>query len=411
MVIDLQSNKLKVLKGLIYTLVFILPIVFTSATIEGFEFPKTILIYFSALSILTIFVLMTKNKLIKPGLFPTVFLLTYIVTSITSVHLYTSLFGYYSRFNGGLISILAYGVIYYVTLSTFTSKDKMKLKYLMIAGSVPVGIYAIYQFLVLNAGKSGAEITRVYSTIGQANWLGAYLAFCLLLALSLFLTKKLQAFFGLVIVLCFTGLWFTFSVSSLLGIIVGILVLVSSHRSFIKINLKKLLILSAVCFVIGITHPGIWSAKLEDILKKGEIIHKVYAAQNFKISDSGSIRRGIWEGTLNLIFSSPKSLLLGTGPETFAYTFQSVRPKSLNYSSEWEYILNKPHNYYLEIWATTGLLGLLSYLGLIIWILKKSTKESKPALISLFVSNFFSWPVTVLNLYMWLCATDNNEDN
>ena len=411
MVIDLQSNKLKVLKGLIYTLVFILPLVFTSATIEGFEFPKTILIYFSALSILTVFILMTKNKLIKPGLFPTVFLLTYIVASITSVHLYTSLFGYYSRFNGGLISIAAYGVIYYVTLSTFTSEDKIKLKYLMVAGSIPVSIYAIYQFIVLNIGKSGGEITRVYSTIGQANWLGAYLAFCLLLALSFFLTKKFQAFFGIVIVLCFTGLWFTFSVSSLLGVIVGTLVLVSSHRSFIKINLRKLLIVATICFAIGITNTGIWSAKLEDVLKKGAVIQKAYAAQDFKISDSGSIRRGIWEGTLKLIFSSPKNLLLGTGPETFAYTFQSARPTSLNYSSEWEYILNKPHNYYLEIWATTGLLGLISYMGFVIWILKKSTMESKPALISLFVSNFFSWPVTVLNLYMWLFATDKNEDN
>ncbi|MBU1200676.1 hypothetical protein KJ953_04080, partial [Patescibacteria group bacterium] len=52
---------------------------------------------------------------------------------------------------------------------------------------------------------------------------------------------------------------------------------------------------------------------------------------------------------------------------TFAYSYYWTRPAEHNLLSEWDFLYNKAHNEYLNFFATTGFLGLGSYLLLIIW--------------------------------------------
>jgi O-antigen ligase len=54
--------------------------------------------------------------------------------------------------------------------------------------------------------------------------------------------------------------------------------------------------------------------------------------------------------------------LFGTGVETFAYAYYFVRPQAHNLTSEWDYLYNKAHNEYLNYFATTGFIGLGTYL-------------------------------------------------
>ena len=54
--------------------------------------------------------------------------------------------------------------------------------------------------------------------------------------------------------------------------------------------------------------------------------------------------------------------LFGTGVETFAYSYNFVRPLTHNLTSEWDYVYNKAHNEYFNYLATTGFIGLISYL-------------------------------------------------
>ena len=100
--------------------------------------------------------------------------------------------------------------------------------------------------------------------------------------------------------------------------------------------------------------------------------------------------------------SSPKVLFVGTGPETFPYAFQPFRTKILNYSSEWDFVFNKPHNYYLEILATMGILGLVSYGILMFKVLRTKHPFLVPSLVSLFVSNIFGWPTVATTLVFWI---------
>lgn len=76
-------------------------------------------------------------------------------------------------------------------------------------------------------------------------------------------------------------------------------------------------------------------------------------------TDSGVIRRIVWEGALRVWRRYP---LFGSGVETFAYSYYRDRPIEHNYVSEWDFLYNKAHNEYLNFLATTGVFGLGSVL-------------------------------------------------
>jgi O-antigen ligase len=131
------------------------------------------------------------------------------------------------------------------------------------------------------------------------------------------------------------------------------------------------------------------------------------------------IRLAVWKGTLNLIKDHP---LLGTGPETFAYSFLLYRPVELNQTAEWEFLYNKAHNEYLNLAACTGLLGLTTYLllvGKFIWwntreFMQIKANERKCAnerilragifagWMGVLVSDFFGFSVVTTSLLFWL---------
>jgi tetratricopeptide (TPR) repeat protein len=76
-------------------------------------------------------------------------------------------------------------------------------------------------------------------------------------------------------------------------------------------------------------------------------------------SDSGEIRKIVWAGAFNVWKRFP---LLGSGVETFAYSYYFDRPMEHNTVSEWDHLYNKAHNELLNFLATTGLVGFAAYL-------------------------------------------------
>jgi len=140
-------------------------------------------------------------------------------------------------------------------------------------------------------------------------------------------------------------------------------------------------------------------------------------------TESGDIRKIVWTGALDLIKTHP---LLGTGPETFAYSYYWTRPIAHNMTSEWDFLYNKAHNEYLNFAATTGLIGLIAYLYWHFTIFKtslaiipKSKKSNKKinnslrayhpvlaaSLISFTVTNFFGFSVIPVYLIMIILST------
>ena len=111
-----------------YTLFLLVPLAFTSATSELFELNKMWLVWGLTIIIgASWFIKMILQKRILLCRTPLdipigLFLLSQIISTIFSLDPHVSLWGYYSRFNGGLLSIISYILLYYAFLSNFDSQ-------------------------------------------------------------------------------------------------------------------------------------------------------------------------------------------------------------------------------------------------------------------------------------------------
>lgn len=391
-------------------LVFLTPLIFSLNTKETFEFPKMIFVYVVGATIIFLFLLKNiwwkSDKLNISNYWVLAFVGSYGLATLTSSHVYTSVWGYYSRFNGGLISVLIFAGIYIVAVTLF---DKEKLRELLLTSalsSLPVSIHAVYQYLEFTT--KGLE-TRVYSTLGQPNWLAAFLVMILPIGIGFLLRERSgkAVFWFVTSFFAFAGAWVTYSVSGLIGLTGVVSSLLWINKQLVKSNVKKVLLLGIMCLMFSLATPGIIGEKLEDTFKDFKKfvsleIKIASAAETYNVSDSGSIRKGLWKGTLAIIFAEPKNFIVGIGPETFPYVFQKYRPSELNYTSEWEFILNKPHNYYLEVWVQLGVIGLIAYLGLVFKTLRFKDGLVVPMLIGFYLTNIFGWPTVTTTLIFWV---------
>ncbi|HLC93639.1 MAG TPA: hypothetical protein VJG85_01340, partial [Patescibacteria group bacterium] len=139
-------NKLGSVKPFIIlfgTLLFLTPIIFSSNTRELFEFPKMFFVYFLGTSLIYLFLLRivlsrSKYKFRFPLLkYAAVFVVIYIIASFLSDHFYTSLWGYYTRFNGGLVSVLVFFGLYVVAVNVLKREDVSFLVNVVLVSVIP----------------------------------------------------------------------------------------------------------------------------------------------------------------------------------------------------------------------------------------------------------------------------------
>lgn len=403
---------------LLYGLVFLTPFLFARNTNELFEFPKMYYVYFAGSLLFVVTLLGRYRNIISNGFsrLAGLFLVSFALSTVLSSHPYTSTWGYFSRFNGGLVSVLVFFAIFLATsILKPPARNVLKVAALTI---LPISVYAILQHFGVGGRWASDTTVRAFSTFGQPNWYGAYCAMVLPIILYFSLRERQRVVdkvaWLLLFILGFCGFWFAYSISGIAGLAASILLLLVLDIKSVRNNLIPILITFLVCAVFAFLNPGIFKQKLDDALvdttrivqpnttSQPQVTNSYVETPTYAVTDSGFIRKGIWEGTLKLVLSSPKNVLVGTGPETFPYEFQRFRPSSLNYSSEWNYILNKPHNYYLELLAQNGIIGLVIYLTFVIKILLLKHPIFTPALLGLFVTNIFGWPTVSTSLLFWI---------
>lgn len=414
------------LATLMKCLAFFTPILFTSL---GFEFVKTYFVYILGSTIIWLFLIKKismAEKIVWPNKFINWFVIAYTISTIFSSHFYTSVWGYYSRFNGSLISVLILYGIFVVLLNEFSNYDIRKLAEISALAVIPVGLYAIAQHygVDITMWKTDAS-TRVTSTFGQPNWLAAYFAMVIPTILGKTInidekyTEGVDFFWAGLFLVAFTGLWFTYSISGLIALVIGTLGFLSINGQKVREHSDVLAIIFILCGVIAYFNLGIFDKKVQSIILDVQKIYRDFTqvkaqendgetnkvqntGQDNQISDPGYIRTGIWKGTLDLFMSSQKIMLIGTGPETFPYEFQKFRPKELNYSSEWDFVMNKPHNYYLELLSALGIIGALPYIFIVLTTFGKQDKHFTPGLLAFYASNAFGWPTMATALIFWI---------
>jgi len=417
-----------------YALFLLVPLVFSGATSELFEFPKMWLTFGLTIVIGTAWIAkMILQKRIQIQRTPLdipllLFLTSQIVSSIFSLDPHVSLWGYYSRFNGGLFSIIAYIFLYYALVSNFLTEQARGdarrgtpierpqrsedvgwersaagprfIKRLITVGLFSGIIVALWGFpshfgidptcFVFRGSFDTSCWTdafkptiRIFSTLGQPAWLAAFMALLIPLAIAFGLNltgekkqdmnKKLIAYCLLLIVLLFyADLLFTntragfiaFWTANALFWAILFFKKFLPRRNFIKYFLIFNLAFLLCNFFIGSPIESINKFTLPSLTKHSAI--------------QTTPQPGGLEGT-NITDSGNIRLLVwqgaidawkdkplfGTGVETFAFAYYQHKPIQHNLTSEWDFLYNKAHNEYLNYLATSGIFGLGSYLLII----------------------------------------------
>jgi putative inorganic carbon (hco3(-)) transporter len=461
---------------LFYLMLIVVPFTFTWINDELFEFNKMLLTYGFVVLIggLWLSRMVVSQKIIfartKFDIPLGLFLASQVISTITSIHPYTSVFGYYSRFHGGLLSTLTYLVLFYAFVSNFHKKQLKAVLLAIFIGAFGASLYAIPEHFgvspscVMIAGTANVDCwvqdvqSRVFGTFGQPNWLAAYAITLIPVAVSLLLAsftknKSLKnksaigrkiLFFASLVALTLT-LLYTKSRSGILGLVVGggiygLGFLIITWRS-VKPNqtFKPALFLASVMISLGLWVGTPFTPSLSAIVNqfRTPIASDLVIAQPATSSpsdngpasppppianrldiggtDSGEIRKIVWQGAYDVWKRYP---IFGSGVETFAYSYYQDRPEAHNLVSEWDFLYNKAHNEFLNFLATTGVVGLSSYLLLLFWIVavcfhkiyKSSAAESDQLLalgvasgvIALSVSNFFGFSTVMVNILLFI---------
>lgn len=329
------------------------------------------------------------------------FFLSQLVSTIVSIDPYISIWGYYGRFNGGLLSVSCYIILYYALVTHMNRTNVMTLIKSMIASAILVGMYGALQRMGVDKHLWVQDVAhRVFSTFGQPNWLAAYLVSLLPVTFALLIvlfplqriTKKITFVLlfiaGMLFycVLLFTGSRSGFTAYWPIAVLFWV-VIIAKNTAY-----RKQTILTALAFAVffGIANAVIKTPypQINQWLSLNR--HQTtppavpanpgtqpVAYSESVITDSADIRAIVWQGAIAAWKEKP---YFGWGTETFAWTYYKFKPISHNMTSEWDFLYNKAHNEYLNYAATTGSFGLGSYLAVIvvfiIWMLIK-LKDAK----------------------------------
>ena len=431
----------------LYLLSILVPLIFTTINFELFEFPKFIFLLAGSLVITiswAIHVYITKDYTLFKKDPPfhikimhwsvLAILITQTIATIFAIHPYTSFWGYYSRFHGGLLTTICYTIIYFSATKWLDTKSTQKMIKISVGTAIIVSLYAIAEHFGIDKNFWIQDVqSRPFATLGQPNWLAAYLIPNFFLVLYIWQTQKNKTpvttlFHYLTFILFLTALIFTKSRSGFIAFSLSFItywLLLVRQFSFTKI--KKSLTTYSILFLLPIFifgspyTPSLTSMFAEKPVEVAPVPQGT-ALENGG-TESGDIRKIVWTGAIKLITKHP---IVGTGPETFAYTYYWERPVAHNMTSEWDFLYNKAHNEYLNIAANTGLLGLLAYLSwhlaMIIICLNKIPRTKKvsqdkednirsfypvlgASVVAFTITNFFGFSVVPVYLLMTLIAS------
>ncbi|MDQ3099332.1 MAG: O-antigen ligase family protein [bacterium] len=404
-------------------------------TYELFEFNKMYFVYGITILVSTLWlirsieekrVIFKKTFLDYPLAF---FLLSQVLSTILSLDIHTSIWGYYSRFHGGLLSSVCYALLYWALVSNLYGRKYVHhfLNTAILSATI-VSWYGIAQHYGVDKEFWVQDVqARVFSSLGQPNWLAAFLVALIPVTLSYFLFEYrafYKAWYLTAVSSLFICFLFTASRSGLLALILSlglfaslfmaqkftiytkyiqilvsflffagmyILLYYKFPQYAIVVSLISIALAGSIVFLASPRQNRIWIVAVGVILMISGFLYS--SPDTFRLgvtggapgantdapnaipqdaggTETGAIRFIVWKGAWDIFTHYP---ILGSGVETFAYSFYQFRPIELLRTTEWDFLYNKAHNEYFNILATTGLFGVIIFILYVFSFLKEST--------------------------------------
>lgn len=294
------------------------------------------------------------------------FALVSILATLTSVNWSLGLWG--PRDNPhGLITLLC-SIAFFLFMAYALQSGEYLDRFItvLLLGSVPVAVYGTAQYLGLDPLDWIANpISPSFSSMGNPNFLGAYLALVIpftLLRIIIASSQNLRLRYGLVMLSQLACLWLTLARGAWLGLMGGCLaflaVLVWRWRS------RSLLVATVIGLLVGV---GVL-VKMSTSVLHPWAVQPVASSQEEHLPpakiDTASVQERliIWSDTAGLLADR---WWLGYGPATFVQVFAERYPSALASIGEPDIGVSDPHNLILSQFVDSGVIGLAAFL----WIL------------------------------------------
>jgi len=419
----------KIIKFSIYSLVFLVPLFVLPFSFEVYEFSKQYLIFFlvSIGFIAWLAKMIFADKEIRFRKTPLnilvfVFLLISIISAFFSVDKNFSLFGFYGRFSNGLIGLLCLGLFYFLIINNVGNKEyeTESQEQTSVSSSLinPNSLVNLFLWSVFFA-----VLIAYFSIFGLWQKIFATLPFFMTLKTFNLVSGSLEglSIFLSVITVLLTGKLLTGQkkrgrkpLFALLIAIVILMAIVDFNASWLVLCLGLTLFL-VFALITRIFKEDINRLLLPMILIFISIIFLFVSDINqwtgIALPKEQVLEQSIsWQTALTEAKSSFKNFFLGSGIGTWSYDFSKFKPNEFNNKIWWQIRFDRAGSYITELLATSGALGFVSYLLIIVmfflvfWVLREK-RELFPyvmAFTALVIAQFVYYQNTILSFTFWL---------
>ncbi|MFH0820124.1 MAG: O-antigen ligase family protein [bacterium] len=416
---DINYIFLQISKGLIFVALFT-PLIIAEVLFPPYVFPKTIFLRIIIELILIFYLFLSlSDKNYRPKLTALskmliVFFLVIFIASILGQDIWRSFFSTLER-SEGLVTLFHLGILVFIIPSIFRTKDEfVSLFDMVVLVNLIVSLYALGQKFHLFLFLPGAG-TRLFSTIGNAGALASFLLLGTFIALALFLSKKSRRsprveagwriFYATAILLNTFIIFNSQTRSTILALFVAFFVLIIGLIFFSPKKEIKLTLIILILLMIGVSFL-IYLNRETPLVKNNQVLQRLVTT---KLTEPAIEDRVFaWAAGLRGFADRP---ILGWGWENFNYAFNQYFPPQIYRDSGSTLYFDRAHNILIELLVTTGPLGLLSYLAIIIFAFYALLKEKKIfsqimalGLLAYFLNNLFSfdWLISWLLFFLLL---------
>ncbi|MGO9206242.1 MAG: O-antigen ligase family protein [Candidatus Limnocylindrales bacterium] len=362
-------------QGVLLVAAVLTPLFFVPSFQDAFALPKLVVLYLlvplglaGPISILVLGGIPAPRRLTLPDAAALAFAVLAVAAWAVSASPRHNLQGEPLQYQG-LLPLLLYSVSYALARTTFDDAAGLRRLFVWItlAGAV-VGGYAVLQQLGLDPIWHALDKGRVFSTLGQADDLAAYLVLALPAAVSLVATgsRSMRVVAGIAVVLMLVALALTLSRGGYLGVVFEAMVGIALLAVLGKLRVPRPLgwrrvgqAIAAVAIVLLalIAFPPTRHG-VERVVQRAASTGDL---QETSIQD----RLDLWAVGLRITLDNP---LLGTGPDSYVLVFPAYRDTTLpptRAAFMARFRPESPHDVYLALASGLGLPALACYLALI----------------------------------------------
>lgn len=354
----------KVINFFLLATVFLTPLLFLPVSSEVREFNKQSWLFLAVVVMLAVWVIkvLSTRKLswVKTSLDYVVlaFLAIYFVSSLFSMDKTSSFLGYYGRFTGSFLSVLAMVLFYFLVVNNVRGErlTKKVLNYLMTSCGIIIA-YSFLQLLGLYILPFSFAQSQSFNPIGSLVSLSIFSAVTILLSLWMWMNQGLtKAKRGLVAATLIISLLVMFLVNAFIGwLVLGIgliaflaLGMVLDPKQSSNWFWKPMLVLVVSILFVGFQF-------LPQSISPRNLVNLNLPIE-VQLSNSTTLSL-----VKNSLSSGAKEAVLGSGPGTTGLAFGGIKPESLNKTVVWSLNFDRASNEISNVAIETGILGLLAF--------------------------------------------------